>query len=770
MLEAIAESLRQAVRYNPSDAVAPVAILWTDSDGQWEPLIDELRALVPALYRLGEYDADTLTGPAIWLRCVIERTLPEIDVPEDAVPVIYMPGVSRQSLRVIEECPAALKPLVELQYRGTIWTQKNGRDWTVEAFLQSDDGGLGLDVAQDYRTRQAMHGSLSLLAVTPIARLRGKRLEAEDFDKLMIEDTTRDLLLWLNDPETIRAEWVDGKWAAFRSRCRDEYEFDPEADGPLVAGEKLGMHEGVWATVWSRFRESPALYGGMPDLLKRAKPSILIYDLEPWPDENEKAEAALRAALNKLDALSPQEVRRRIQSLDQEHGKRRDWVWASLGLAPLAAALEHLKNLMHCTDKVIGGDSPAMMAAEYIQSGYLADDAALQAMAAVKSAEDTAVLSTAVRMLYMDWIEASAKHLQGLLGKNPFQTLETAVPVEASAGQCLLFVDGLRFDLGIRLADVATKLGFDAIRNWRWAALPTVTGTAKPAVSPLLSLLAGNEADPDYVPEIKASGRKLTIDLFRKQLAQADYQVLSDAESGVPAGGRAWSECGEFDKLGHSLQGKLAAQVEVQIDLVIERIAQLLDAGWQSVRVVTDHGWLLLPGKLPVEKLPAYLAKTRWSRCAVIKETAHADCPVAPWFWRGDSSIAYANGIHSFLGGNEYAHGGISLQECVLPDLVFSRNSNTQSAQMEITQVQWVGQRCRVAIEPVVRGVTMDIRTKANDPDSSIVVPKEIDSEGKAALLVVNEDLAGMSAQVVVLDAQGYVLMKKPTTVGGDES
>jgi hypothetical protein len=49
-----------------------------------------------------------------------------------------MPHVSRQTLRAVEECPDALKPLVELQYRGVVWTQKNGKDWTLEAFLVSE--------------------------------------------------------------------------------------------------------------------------------------------------------------------------------------------------------------------------------------------------------------------------------------------------------------------------------------------------------------------------------------------------------------------------------------------------------------------------------------------------------------------------------------------------------------------------------------------------------------------------------------------------------
>lgn len=180
LLEAVRVSLSRAARYNPGDVVAPAAVLWTDADGMWRQVVEQLRRLMPELLTLGNYDAAMRIGPAIWLRCVIEPAVradkfPDLTWPADTVPVLYMPGVSRQTLRAVEECPDSLKPLVELQYRGTIWTQKNGKDWTIRAFLVSDDGGLGLDVAEDKLTLQAMQGALPQLAVTPISRLQGRR-------------------------------------------------------------------------------------------------------------------------------------------------------------------------------------------------------------------------------------------------------------------------------------------------------------------------------------------------------------------------------------------------------------------------------------------------------------------------------------------------------------------------------------------------------------------------------------------------------------------
>jgi len=376
LLEAVRASLAHAARYNSGDVVAPAAVLWTDTDGQWQPVVKQLRELMPALLTLGDYDLATRTGPAIWLRCVIEpavrkEKLTELQWPDDAVPVIYMPRVSRQTLRAVEECPDAFKPLVELQYRGTVWAQKNGKDWTVRAFLVSDDGGLGLDVAEDKYTLQAMQGALSQLAVTPIKRLQGRRLESEDFDKLMIGDTPRDLLRWLNDPKSAREQWDAGTRLAFRNRCRQEYGFDPEKDGEIVGGEKLGLREDAWYGVWERFAESPTLYPGIPDLLRRAKPrGKLIFEKEPWPDENDRMEKELRAALVEAGLMKPAEARQRLEQLEAEHGQRRGWVWARLDMCPLANALGHLAVLGKRTVTTIGGDSADAMVKLYTEGGY----------------------------------------------------------------------------------------------------------------------------------------------------------------------------------------------------------------------------------------------------------------------------------------------------------------------------------------------------------------------------------------------------------------
>lgn len=777
LLEAVRASLAQAARYNPGDVVAPAAVLWTDADGQWQPVVEQLRGLMPELLTLGDYDPATRTGPAIWLRCVIEPAVradkfPDLAWPADTVPVIYMPGVSRQTLRAVAECPDALKPLVELQYRGTVWTQKNGKDWTVRAFLVNDEDGLGLDVAEDRLTVQSMLGALRQLAGTPVARLAGRRLEAEDFDKLMIGDTPRDLLSWLSDPSEAREQWDEAKWSAFCNRCREEYGFDPETDGEIVGGELLGQRKGAWLGVWERFAESPALYPGVPDLLRRAKPKEqLTFEKEPWPDETESMEDALRKALVEVGSMKPAEARRRLEALEAEHGARRGWVWASLGMCPLAEAMAHLAVLAERTAATLGGDSVDEMAKLYVEGGYLADDAALRALACVKTAEDAAAVQAAVRCVYLPWLEDTARQFQACLETKALPAADEQEGVVAAAGECILFADGLRLDIGQRFAAMAGERQMEASTAWRWAALPTVTATAKPAVSPVVRKLRGGDLGADFCPEIAETGEGLTTDRLRRLLSAAGFQVLGASETGDPKArnARGWTEYGEFDKLGHDLQAKLAARIEDQLELLLERVRGLLEAGWKRVRVVTDHGWLLVPGGLPKVQLPKYLAESRWSRCASIKDSSHVDVPIAGWSWNVQERFAYAPGVHCFVSGHEYAHGGASLQECMVPVLTLALTGAPAGLVVAVSKVQWVGLRCRVTVQPPAEGLRADLRTKPNDPSSSIAEPKALDADGKAALLVADDSLEGTMASLVVVDASGRVVCKEATTVGGDK-
>ena len=202
--------------------------------------------------------------------------------------------------------------------------------------------------------------ALAELAATPVQALQGRRLEAEDFDRLFSDDPVRDVLTWMSDSEQVRTRWTGARWNAFRSRCQADFGFDPEKDGDLAAAERLGKREGAWGPVWNRFAESPAPFVGVPELLGKAGPSDLFAQGSSWPQQNEANENALRDALQKLEG-PPAAARKKVIELEK---KQRRTTRLGLGEARPSASggrsralgrfgvgrVERAGRCLHCAD------------------------------------------------------------------------------------------------------------------------------------------------------------------------------------------------------------------------------------------------------------------------------------------------------------------------------------------------------------------------------------------------------------------------------------
>jgi hypothetical protein len=778
VLDALIASLGKAAVFNKDDVVPPSAVLWTDEKREFDRLIPRLRLLLPQLLILGPYDRTLRSGPAIWLRCVLAGMLPDLDFPPDAIPILYLPGVSRSTLRATDECPPELRPLAELQYRGACWSQYNGKDWTISAFLQSEKGGLNLRLARDLQTQDALRRALDKLADVPLTDLVAmsatRALDAHDFDTLLVEDPIDDLVSWLADPVGVRARWAaeSGRWEALRSRCKAEYGFDPEKDGELGGAELLGLHaKPAWKKAWKRFAAAPARYAGLLDLLRKAKPKSKGGDLleklavESWPQDNDAEEARLRQALHDLTKLPVPTARKSLGTLDQDHRQRRDWVWAKLGMAPLADAIRHLKSLADAADAPLTGATTEDLIRAYITHGWTADAAVLDALASVTTGEDRAAVVAAIQHVYTPWLRNLAEQFQTKVKENPLPGREVARLKDVPPGTCVFFADGLRFDLGQRLKGLLETKGLFVELHRQTVALPPVTPTAKPAVSPVAAKIAGLTAGDEFRPSVAQDGKELTIDRFRKLLDEAGFQVIGGGDTGKPEG-RAWTESGNLDQTGHQEGLNLTRRVRELLDGLVERIILLLDAGWKEVQIVTDHGWLLVPGGLPKADLPKYLTATRWGRCAVVKPTATVQFPCFPWFWADEVRVACPHGIDSFLAGKEYSHGGLSVQECVIPHLVIRRGAKARVS-AKIDGVRWTRLRCRVAVGGDYAGCSVDLRDKPADPTSSLTGAKPVGPDGNIALVVSDDGREGSSTTLVLLDPTGTVIKKMPLVVGG---
>jgi hypothetical protein len=412
------------------------------------------------------------------------------------------------------------------------------------------------------------------------------------------------------------------------------------------------------------------------------------------------------------------------------------------------------------------------MAAAYKARGWQADDQMLKALACVTTEDDLQAIATTLGTVYVPWATDAAHHLQKVVDKNgyPGKSIDRLKPLDCDAGTCFLFIDGLRLDLAKRLETRLEEAGVQLETSVGWTALPSVTSTAKPSIMPVAHLIKGDDVNKDFTPEVAATGKSLAGGYqLQKLLEQEGWQPLGKSEEGDPTG-KAWCEMGDIDNEGHERGWKLARHVDSLLAEVVERVQQLFAAGWSNIRVVTDHGWLLMPGGLPSTKLPASLSDNKWGRCAVLKPGAASDERLYPWFWNPTRHFALAEGISCYRNGVQYAHGGLSLQECVTVSMSL-RSGSTVGGNVQIASIQWKQLRCTVTVTDTVPGMTLDIRTHAGNADTSEVAStKPFSDKTSCSVIIEDEDLEGHACWVVILDADGNALTQEQTIVGGDNT
>jgi hypothetical protein len=395
----------------------------------------------------------------------------------------------------------------------------------------------------------------------------------------------------------------------------------------------------------------------------------------------------------------------------------------------------------------------------YSAEGSLIDDHALRALASAQSAGDRQAVIGALATTYDPWLEGAARRFQAAA----MSGYQGEVGLDVPEGTCVLFVDALRFDVGNRLLARLHAAGLTPAVRPRVAAFPSVTPTGQPAVAPL-------PEPPGPGPDFAAgdsAGRALKGEVLRNALANAGVQYVPESATGDPAG-RAWTQSSTIDSLGHDHGHHLVDYLDAEVDRLVDRIRGLFAAGWRRVVVVTDHGWLLPSKPAPKAPLAQHLTEgeaARKPRTARLKAGQAVDFPTLPWTHDPMVMFVSAPGAYAFEAGTLYEHGGLSPQECIIPEIVVEPAGASSRVDVRIESLRWTGLRCRIDVAPPMSGLNVEIRLAPGDPSSAITAPKAV-VDGEARALVEDDANTGAAAHVVVLDDAGLVVAQQRTTVG----
>jgi hypothetical protein len=307
-------------------------------------------------------------------------------------------------------------------------------------------------------------------------------------------------------------------------------------------------------------------------------------------------------------------------------------------------------------------------------------------------------------------------------------------------------------------------LNYKVALDSSWSAIPSLTPTAKPNASPIATAISVNSDIAEFRPQLQ-SGKELQTAAFREALSANNFKLVTNSNDIDPTIS-CWQEIGDIDTKGHEEQSDMVKRIDELFELVQEALETAFEKGVKKIKIVTDHGWLLLPSGLPKTQLNVGLTETRWGRCALIKEGAITDLLHLPWRWNPSIYIAYAPGISFFKANEEYAHGGISLHECLVPTIIIE-NENNSKAIAKIQSIKWVNLKCAVETENATDDYSIDIRTKYNDESTSIVESTKKSVKENRGSVMVSDDAESQAATIVLLDPSGRILDKKLTTVGG---
>ena len=763
----VIQALRQAEQHNSSIMVKPEVILWPDPECQWVDVIPLFQAQLPQLLVYGQYEPAKKQGPAIWLKCMIAKTLPEADWDVDCTPIIYMPGITKADFRNVEKANLDLQPLIEYQYTGTMFLQENGKEWTILAFVENATAGLGLSIVKDSGTKYALKKALPTI-IQDADVLQGKTIIDQDYlTSQLFPDIIPAVLKWMCKGDTFLQNMDAGKRDLFAQLCKSQYDFDPDYKNIKGIAEKLGTQKYAWKYVWQMYANAPKKFPEIAYLLRMAKPDDLGVDMfalpqESWPQVNEQQEDELRLALTKAAKLQPGDALVSFKVLEKTHKIRCSWVWNELGEAPLANALSSLIQLAEKATEPFPFSNLEDLKGYYISSGYVVDQAMRKSLAAVKTDKDKTVIKSLIKIIYQPWLETVTNKFQTLIENDA--SVFTTQTSQDETETFVLFVDAFRFELAEEFCKRMMAQHFKVTLETGWSAIPSLTPTAKPNVSPVASAVCLTSEINEFRPQL-LSGKELQTAAFREALTAANFTFISKSEDINPEVS-CWQEIGNIDTKGHEEQSDMVKRIDELFDQVQEVLDIAFEMGIKRIKIVTDHGWLLLPGGLPKTQLNVGLTETRWGRCALIKEGAMTDLLHLPWRWNPSVFIAYAPGISFFKANQEYAHGGISLHECLVPTIIIE-NDNSKKSIAKIQSVKWVNLKCAVETENATDDFTIDIRTKYNDEDSSIVVSTRKTVKENKGTVMVKDDAETQSATIVLLDTIGRIIDKKLTTVGG---
>ncbi|MBI5514931.1 MAG: PglZ domain-containing protein [Deltaproteobacteria bacterium] len=270
----------------------------------------------------------------------------------------------------------------------------------------------------------------------------------------------------------------------------------------------------------------------------------------------------------------------------------------------------------------------------------------------------------------------------------------------------VLVLDACRYDLGARIAELLDRgepVRRSEVRPAR-APLPSITALGMPfalaedpgrltveltTATPVRWRVTASDGAQDLtVAEARRAWLRQRFKL--KPAATSDVKSVLDADPPAPKDtGRLLFVFGdEFDVQGH--EGELEfTGADEHVERYVRVVRRLRDAGYPTVAIVTDHGFIHWePGLDEVKEVPTGEVLWRSRRAVVGRGLKHPTAIALP-VEGSDLECRVPRSVNTFrtYGGTGFLHGGATLQELVTPVVIFRWPKKAEKVAAVLTPV-----------------------------------------------------------------------------------
>ena len=744
--------------------------LWFDEKREFSRMLPafstHLEQMQQALFTLLAYDPGRNHGQ-IWLKHRIYSTLKPLDDKKRRKQrfVIYLPLSEERLDGPDEQGQHHLELLAEYKIAGVSW-QINGKRPTLFGFLKQAGVTLPSNPADQ---RKLWEGGADSLLAKYVAKFGSRPaafwntlLTPELAQSRLLGDLDQTILDFAVDPE---ATWkhlqTTGLDAEFLSATAERYGFSTPVHSPVdwikafvamlaLTETYLGYGEPTDFPFLDRLPPLP-LQQHHRTLLKR-----WLRDAESrtaWDQWIQEAEtdidlAAWAAGKNGISFGLPHLVHQRWQqamasfieaatkysktkAFFQEHGDRirqeAEFAQTSHVSTGAWALLHSLGRFIKACENAeaeanILGDIESIVKL-YIRVAPQIDQNHLK----IRQAADENGLPNIARVAdgaYARYAKALNSHFFTALSQQQNSNIDGIASVtahldkkiwQASGKRAVVIVDALRYDCAHTIADSLTGLNvnIEALR----AELPTVTPIGMTALLPISNAELSFRSKGNY-PHPLING----LDMAQSQnraayLVQqgADVKKIEALETQTEAPGNIGDLLvvlghDAVDDLGHNSADTIVRHIDLEIQRIVRLIRKLHRWGYETVHVITDHGFILLEeAKLPEE----VLCDKNW--CHVYKERyalvpATADIPLTtfPFAFDDDIRVALPPGLSFFKAEKSFSHGGATLQEMIIPHLV-SQSAVTKEKRIAVEVVLPAYEMMQAAVRVTLRPISSNV-------------------------------------------------------------